>query len=98
MLRNILSIFLNRIIYEIIRIFAIVVLDSGKSTPINYIKAAMSQLIELFPDLYNKKINTNEKVIKMKSDVTTDSDDNNTFNDTQFDTMDKKKSHAIDSN
>ncbi|CAF3564511.1 unnamed protein product, partial [Rotaria sp. Silwood2] len=72
-------------------IFATIVLGSGKSTSVNYIKTAMCQLIDLFPDLYNKKINVNDKVITMTSDVTTGSNDNNTLNDTQFDTINKKK-------
>ncbi|CAF3263216.1 unnamed protein product, partial [Rotaria sp. Silwood2] len=71
--------------------FATIVLGSGKSTSVNYIKTAMCQLIDLFPDLYNKKINVNDKVITMTSDVTTGSNDNNTLNDTQFDTINKKK-------
>jgi hypothetical protein len=57
--------------------FAIIFLGSGKSTPINYIKKAMCQLIDLFPDVYNKKINMNDNVIKMTSDVTTDFTDHN---------------------
>lgn len=63
--------FLNRFIRKIIDLmFVIIFLGSGKSTLINYIKMAMCQLIDLFPDIYNKKINKNDQVIKMTSDIT----------------------------
>ena len=66
----------------------IIFLGSGKSTPVNYIKAAMCQLIDLFPELYNKKINTCDKIITTSSDLMIDSDCN-TLNDTQPDIVNK---------
>ncbi|CAF3895534.1 unnamed protein product [Rotaria sp. Silwood1] len=68
---------------------------SGKSTPVNYIKVAMCQLIDLFPDLYNKKININDKIIKMASDVIPDIHDN-TSNNTQSGIASKTKSNSND--
>ena len=77
--------------------YDIIVLGSGKSTPVNYIKKAMCQLIELFPDLYNKNINTNNQAVIVKFDRTMNSGCSNTLNNIQFDVINKNKSHSIDS-
>ncbi|CAF2050675.1 unnamed protein product [Rotaria magnacalcarata] len=63
---------------------------SGKSTPVNYIKASMCQLIDLFPDLYNKKIHSNDNVLKLVSDMSTASHDN-IFNNGKLNTTAAKK-------
>jgi hypothetical protein len=87
---------LNRFIPEITHLISeIISLGSGKSTPVNYIKAAMCQLIDLFPDLYNKKINTGDKIITMTSDLTIDSD-GNILNDTQSDIVNKNMNNSTD--
>jgi hypothetical protein len=88
------SLYINySIIYEIIcAVFVIIILGTGKSTPINYIKTAMCQLIELFPDIYNKKVNINNKVIKMTHDMVSNINDNNI----QLDIINKKNSHPND--
>ena len=78
--------------------FAIIFSGSGKSTPVNYIKKAMCQLIDLFPDFYNRKINTNNQAVKITFDRTTDFDGNSTSNNAQFDAINKTTSHSIDSN
>ncbi|CAF1625877.1 unnamed protein product, partial [Rotaria sp. Silwood1] len=72
---------------------------SGKSTPVNYIKAAICQLIDLFPDLYNKKINTHDNIGNTMLDVTTALYDNpvnsnhlHTINKSQSNHFNKKKS------
>ncbi len=55
----------------------------------------MCQLIDLFPDLYNKKINTGDKIITMTSDLTIDSD-GNILNDTQSDIVNKNMNNSTD--
>lgn len=70
-------------------------LGSGKSTPVNYIKTAMSQLIELFPDVYNKRITTNERHIKTGLDSQMHRDDKPTYS-TQSDEMNTNVNNSID--
>lgn len=73
-------------------IVSIIFLGTGKSTPVNYIKAAKCQLTELFPELYNKKINTSDKTIKVAFDETVDFD-NNVLINTQSGVINKTKTN-----
>lgn len=70
-------------------------LGSGKSTPVNYIKTAMCQLIELFPELYNKRITTNERHTKTALDSQMHPDDKPSYS-TQSDEMNTNVNNPID--
>ena len=72
---------------------SILFLGTGKSTPVNYIKAAMCQLTELFPELYNKNIDTSGKITKMTFDEIIDFD-KNPLSNTQSDVINKTKSNG----
>lgn len=78
----------------IYKLFTFLFLGSGKSTPVNYIKTAICQLIDLFPDLYNKKININDKAVKL----TTTTPDVKKLNNAQFGTLNKNDSSDNNNN